>query len=260
MSFDLREVCSEASGTPLVFLPGLFLARRLWNGVLEHCARLGRSAFVCERSFIAWVPRAMTLPQMADTLAAEFASVGIRRAIVVGGSFGGLLALEFARRRPDAVEHLVLSGVPGFGRDLRPGTTNGGLTRSVACAVAAQLFYDRNSIPAGLIDASLAEVRDPVRLPRMIHLLRVAKTYDMPTTVAEVRTPTALIWGERDSITPLARWSVVARCRDWHVTTIPGTGHAPMLERPEMFSDALQGVLPSSKKREEARAERWPSG
>jgi pimeloyl-ACP methyl ester carboxylesterase len=241
--FGLQRVHREGDRTPLVFLPGLFLAGRLWDGVIARCAKFRRPAFLCERSFIAWVPNAMSLAQVADELCEELDAASIERAVVVGGSFGGLLALELAIRGPARVEQLVLSGVPGFGNDLKPGTTHGGLTRRVAFAVAEQLFFDRSRISNELVDASLHEVRNPVRLSRLVHLLRVAKRYDTANALARVQRPAALIWGERDTITPLGRWADEARRCDWPVTTISRTGHAPMLERPEAFSDALAEVL-----------------
>jgi 2-hydroxy-6-oxonona-2,4-dienedioate hydrolase len=237
--FGLRAMQREAGGTALVFLPGLFLGRRLWEGVLTHCPDFGRPVFVFDRSSIACVSKTMTLEHITDALYAELAATSVRRAILVGGSFGGLLALELAKRHPEFVERLILSGVPGFGRDLRPGTTHGGLTRQIALAVASQLFFDRSAIPDWLIDASLAEVRHPLRLPIMIRLLRAAKNYDTLSTIAEIHLPAALIWGERDTITPLGRWALEARRCDWQVTTIARTGHVPMLERPKAFSRAL---------------------
>lgn len=54
-------------------------------------------------------PPARTLRQVTDGLAALLDAEGIRRAHVVGGSFGGVVAQAFARAHPERVASLVLS-------------------------------------------------------------------------------------------------------------------------------------------------------
>jgi pimeloyl-ACP methyl ester carboxylesterase len=57
-------------------------------------------------------------------------------------------------------------------------------------------------------------------------------------------TPITLLWGEQDSITPLAqaqalqRWMPTAR-----LTTLPGVGHIPHIEAPEAFARALLAAI-----------------
>jgi pimeloyl-ACP methyl ester carboxylesterase len=54
-------------------------------------------------------PPARTLREMTDGLAALLDAEGVRRAHVVGGSFGGVVAQAFARAHPERVASLVLS-------------------------------------------------------------------------------------------------------------------------------------------------------
>src|SRR5438270_2670339 len=55
-----------------------------------------------------------TLEEVCDAASAILDREHVARAVVFGGSFGGLVAQAFRKRRPDQVEHLVLlsTGVP----------------------------------------------------------------------------------------------------------------------------------------------------
>lgn len=56
--------------------------------------------------------------------------------------------------------------------------------------------------------------------------------------------PVRLIWGEQDTITPLAQArSLQAWIPQATLTVLPGVGHIPHIERPQAFADALRVQL-----------------
>lgn len=241
--FRLRHVTPQGRGVPLVLLPGLFAGRWLWEGVLAQCALRRRTAFVCDTSFLGMSGAPSATEELADLLFDDLAAAGIERAVIVGGSFGGLLALEFAGRRAASVEHLVLSGAPGFGNDFRAGPrSRGALTPVRALEVAARVLHDHTLLPARFIEDARREIVDPARFVRMLRLLRAAGRSDTAHLLRRVSSPTALIWGAHDTVTPLAPWTAVVDT-SWSVRIIPRTGHAPMLEAPVPFSKALFAAI-----------------
>jgi 2-hydroxy-6-oxonona-2,4-dienedioate hydrolase len=54
--------------------------------------------------------RVLSVPELADALAAWMAAVPIRRATLLGNSFGCQIITAFAAAHPDAVSHVILQG------------------------------------------------------------------------------------------------------------------------------------------------------
>ena len=65
---------------------------------------------------------------------------------------------------------------------------------------------------------------------------------------AMIATMTAIIWGEKDTVTPLAQAEDLrALMRSAAMTVLPGLGHIPQIEDPEMFNGALVTQLMAMK-------------
>jgi pimeloyl-ACP methyl ester carboxylesterase len=63
-------------------------------------------------------PKDASFPQLADYVAHVAVTLGVQRAIVVGHSLGGGVALHLALRKPDLVDGLVLLAPAALGRSL----------------------------------------------------------------------------------------------------------------------------------------------
>lgn len=96
-------------GTPLVILHGLFGSGRNWQTIARHLADDYRVLTVDLRNHgdSCWTPT-MTIPEMADDLAAFLDRVRITEAVVVGHSLGGKAAMWFALTHPQRVDKLVV--------------------------------------------------------------------------------------------------------------------------------------------------------
>ena len=105
----------SGEGTPLIFLHGFSLDRRMWDGQFELVAERYRAIRYDARAhgrsqadsvqFADWDD----LRQLLDALE-------IPRAVIVGLSMGGRIAVDFALTDPDRVAGLVLvgAGLSGF--------------------------------------------------------------------------------------------------------------------------------------------------
>jgi pimeloyl-ACP methyl ester carboxylesterase len=61
---------------------------------------------------------------------------------------------------------------------------------------------------------------------------------------AELQAPTLVIWGETDTLTPLAQGRAVAMSLpNATLEVLPGTGHIPAIENPTAFDEAVLGFL-----------------
>ena len=62
--------------------------------------------------------------------------------------------------------------------------------------------------------------------------------------LAAIRMPVAILWGEADTVTPVAQGEALARLlRARRLTRLPGLGHVPHIEDPALFRSALDAAI-----------------
>lgn len=103
-----------AGQPPMLMLHGVTGSARHW----DHVARAFRDRYHClaldMRGFgdSQWSPEGKyESPDLAADLAAVFSSLGLRGAVIVGASWGGLVGLMHAADHPETVSRLVLVDV-----------------------------------------------------------------------------------------------------------------------------------------------------
>ena len=74
--------------------------------------------------------------------------------------------------------------------------------------------------------------------------LRASLEYDFRDRLPEVKVPTLIVWGEKDSIIPVRDADEFERLiEDSRKVVMKDTGHIPMAERPIAFNDLLVDFL-----------------
>lgn len=206
-------------------------------------------------------------PQAA--VVAEFMQrVGLERAVVVGSSMGGAVALELALSRPDLVGGLVLvdcsvglgDGGPsdgGAGRRQSRRQTVGlrmlglllrvpGLDWFLAESVLTSRAIVRGLLTSAYADPATAtsEVVDGYVTPLLTNdapgaFVELAKSWLVgqppgpSRPLSQVKAPTLVIWGQEDRWVPLEVGRRVAEgIRGARLEVVPGCGHLPHEESP----------------------------
>ncbi|MFI8963409.1 alpha/beta fold hydrolase [Streptomyces sp. NPDC053493] len=171
--------------------------------------------------------------------------VGIGRAVLAGGSSGGVQARIVAGRHPDRVAGLVLLGVPATLAD-KPGIARvreivEGLRDPVDRAFAEEFAAGLTAepVPPGFLATVVDEnLKSPARVWR--ESLRGLLETDLRATLAGILVPTLLVWGDEDPV--LGRedqqtiLDAVPRSR---MIVYEGVGHVPYWERPERLARDL---------------------
>lgn len=241
-------------GPPLLLVHPAFATWRAWAPAVPHL----------ERSFEVLAPTLvghfegpplppgteMGLRAAADGLERELDARGWDTAHVAGCSFGGVLALELARRgrarsavalspggdfrrlgplaRRRIAVVLWLTGV--LGRRALPLAD-----RLCGSALGRRIVFAQASAhPARLDPEDAANVfRATVQCPTYRELLR-ASLRDDPPPFEEIRSPVLVAWGSRDRLLPYRLYAGPLRdaLRGAEFRTLHGVGHLAMLDDP----------------------------
>jgi pimeloyl-ACP methyl ester carboxylesterase len=108
----------------------------------------------------------------------------------------------FTLARPDLIKNLVLTGSSGlyertFG-DSFPRKND----RSYIRKKTEEVFYDPSIATEDLVDEVFAVVNDRMKGIKTVMLARSAIKHNMLNDLPKIKTPTCLIWGKQDNVTP----------------------------------------------------------
>lgn len=239
------------SGPAIVLLHGFTQDSRVWKLQIESLSK--------NFTVIAWdAPGAglssdptekFTIADWTDCLAGLMDSEGIKKAHILGISWGGLLAQEFYKRYPDRVLSLILT-------DTTVGWT-GALSDSVANARLAACIHDSSlptqdfvlkylsgmfsdSVPSTIKDELARIMNDthPIGFRLMATAVAIADTRALLPTI---KAPTLLIWGESDKRSPLsAAYQMRDAIHGAKLEIISGAGHISNMEKPIQFNKVVK--------------------
>ncbi len=164
---------------------------------------------------------------------------------LVGHSFGGLLAAEFAAAAPRAVSRLVLIDPVGLWRDDHP-VQNWMLLSEVARKTA--LFADPNSEAARRFFDVPTDANERIEtLSQFIWAQACTGKFVWPVAdrgltrrIHRIAAPTLIVWGNADGvIAPVYANEFAQRIAGAQVEMIDRAGHLPHLERQEPVVEAI---------------------
>jgi pimeloyl-ACP methyl ester carboxylesterase len=192
-------------------------------------------------------------------------TLGVQHATIVGHSFGGGVAMQFAYQHPEMCDRLVLVGSGGLGREVS------WLLRLVTLPLAEQtmpLLFQRRVADAGIAVSRFLHRRG-LRAPHVGEMLRsyasLAGAENRKAFVRTIRTviepsgqtvsaldrlylaahvPTLIVWGANDQIIPVAHAHAAhVAIAGSRLEILPDLGHFPHTQDPERFVEVLVDFL-----------------
>lgn len=237
---------------PVVLLHGLGADATYWAPAVHALRRAGRTAVVLDapgsgRSDTPATRDGLSLPARVAAVEALGAALRLDRIDLVGHSLGGATAGLFALAHPGRIGALVLVDAAGFsratpaqleefGKLTRPGS------RTEGRRLMDLLFFRTPLPPAGAVVDGLSR---RFREPNVQTTIELAGRPDVLLgREADLPPGTALVWGEKESLFPVAdARAAAARIPGATLTVVPGAGHDVPLEKPAAFARALLDAL-----------------
>ena len=245
------------SGPPLVLIPGI-QGRWEWMypaiDTLKDYCRVISFSLAGDRGSGRLLDPDRGFEGYLDQLEEVMAHVGLNNAAVCGVSFGGLIALHWAARRPECTQALILVSTPP--PDWKPNSRAGWDLR--APRLLSPLFAAQSPFRLGpeiwrAFDSvgkrlaftcrQLARIIvSPFSPMQMAQRLELVSVVDFETDCLQVTAPTLILTGEPllDRVVPVNETlSYIGRIAMASHATIERTGHIGLVTRPKDFAEVV---------------------
>jgi pimeloyl-ACP methyl ester carboxylesterase len=185
--------------------------------------------------------------------------LGVERAILVGNSAGGTIALLMALTYPQRVRALVLvdpavythGGWMGLVRFVantpqmqRIGPLVARRIRGWGIDFGRSAWHDPSRITAEVWEGYLKPLQAENWDRALWEMVRASQSHDLAERLAEIRMPCLVITGDDDRIVPTEQSVRLAdELPGAELVVIPDCGHVPHEECPEPFLQAVTGFL-----------------
>jgi pimeloyl-ACP methyl ester carboxylesterase len=263
-----RAFVKMGSGPALLLLHGLGRDHTTWDQVID---RLAQEFTVIAPDFLGHgesdKPRAdYSIGGYANGMRDLLTILGIDKVTVVGHSFGGGVAMQFAYQFPERTERLVLVSAGGLGQEVTPAIRAillPGFHQLVTLLNLPGMRSITRSVLTGLADSGVAALRDLDEVADIVESWRDPKTrrairhlvrscIDLRGQVITMRDrayltaamPMAIVWGADDQVIPVEHAEFVGRLApDARLEIFDDSGHFPHKDDPERFIEFLTSFI-----------------
>lgn len=183
-----------------------------------------------------------TIADYADLMLDFLDAMRIKKAVLIGNSLGGAVALDLALRQDKRVAGLVLIGT-GARLRVKPEFLAGiGDNFEETVHVLVSWFYGPQA-KAELVKQGELELRASLP-PLLFKDFSACDRFDVMERLGEIRVPTLVICGEEDRLTP-RKYSEYLRehISGARLVIVPRAGHMVMIEKPQEVAGAVREFL-----------------
>lgn len=231
-------------GTPIIILHGLMGGLSNFHGVTDFFPDKGYKILIPELPIYEMPVLKTNVKNFAKFLEGFLEYKQLKDVILLGNSLGGHIGLLHTKLYPEMVRALVITGSSGlYESAMGDGYPRRGDYEFIK-KKAEMVFYDPEVATKEIVDEVFATVNDRNKIIRTLAIAKSAIRHNMAKDLPKMKTPTCIIWGENDSVTPPnVATEFHELLPDSDLFWIEKCGHAPMMEHPEKFNELLYSWL-----------------
>ncbi|RMZ50643.1 alpha/beta hydrolase [Flavobacteriaceae bacterium PRS1] len=227
-------------GTPIIILHGLMGGLSNFDGVTDFFSNNGFKVVIPKLPLYTKSLLKTNVKSFAKYLFDFIIYKDFDNVILLGNSLGGHIALYHTKIYPEKVKALIITGSSG----LYESAMGSGYTKrrdyEVIKKKAQDVFYDPKVATKEIVDEVYEIVNDRNKLIKTLAIAKSAIRHNMSKDLPNMKTPTCIIWGKNDVVTPPEVAEVFQELLpDSDLFWIDKCGHAAMMERPKEFNQIL---------------------
>ncbi|HEX8398210.1 MAG TPA: alpha/beta hydrolase [Pyrinomonadaceae bacterium] len=249
---------TRGAGEPLILIPGFAAGAWIWRWQVEDLSE--------DFQVVTFDPRGVGQSKInenavvsLETIAADIAGLlddlKIEKANVLGASFGGFVAQQFALSFPERLNKLILACTSAGGKNhvapeleiLAAFVSTGDLNKSerirrfIVPAFTPE-FYAANQETV----EKVCELREQNFVPETVYMqqLRAATTFDFESRLQEIKAETLVLTGDRDVVVPPQNSALLAeKISNARLKTIKNGSHMFFIENAAEFNQAVRKFI-----------------
>ncbi len=249
--YEERGAAKRPRDPAILLMHGFFFDGRSWKGQVEPLSALGRVVILDGPGHgRSEAPPRFSLEDHADALLDVYAELGLERAVLVGLSWGGMVAMRMALQHPEKVRAMALLDTSAGAellqnrvkyRLLAAFTRRYGFppamveTQMLPKFFSPEYLRDHREAARGYMRVGAGFDRDGVSRAALAVLI---KRKSIEPSLGRVRAPTLVICGSEDAATPLHRSETIAQgIPGAKLIVLPRVGHMSAIEQPAAVNE-----------------------
>ena len=240
-----ESILSNPKKEPIILLHGLFGSLSNWSNVVDYFSNdFEIFTPVLPLYELSFKEKLKSLTQFLHQYIKENK---IHNPILIGNSLGGHVALLYSLKYPENVKKLILVGSSGlYENDLGSSFVRVRDYKFIQSKVE-EVFDVKEVISNELIQEVYQTANTPSKAVSLIKIAREAKKQNLREELKNIKTPSLLIWGMQDRVTPPSVAKEFEQfLPDARLRMIDNCGHVPMMEQPVLFNQYVNEFIKAS--------------
>ena len=226
----------KGEGFPLILLHGLMGGVDNFGSMVDVVADAGFKVLAPDLKLFKVPLLKASIKYLSGYINDFMRHKNLGKAVLVGNSLGGHIALVFSKKYPKKVKGMVLTGSSGLYEKAMGDSFPRRGDYEYIKVKTEEVFYDPKTATKELVDKVFDIANKRASVIRLLAFAKSAIRHNMAKDIPHFTMPVCLIWGKQDKVTP----PYVAE--EFHslfpnskLFWIDKCGHSPMWEHPDKF-------------------------
>ena len=238
----------KGEGQVIILLHGLMGGLSNFKDVINFFSTKNYKVIIPELPIYSLPLKKTTVTAFSDFLEVFIEYKKLNNVIILGNSLGGHIGLIFSNKNPNLVKSLVLTGSSGLYENSMGESYPKRENYDYIKRKTQEVFYNPDVATKEIVDEVFETVNNREKLVRTLAIAKSAIRHNMSKELPNIKTPTLLIWGENDLVTPPeVAIEFKSLLPNSELKWIKKCGHAPMMEYPIEFNRILSNWLNQKK-------------
>ncbi|WP_126245748.1 alpha/beta fold hydrolase [Chitinophaga rhizosphaerae] len=248
MNYEIKtqgkfKFIEEGEGEPVILLHGLFGALSNFSGTIEYFKQFNKVVIPMLPLFDLNILET-SVGGLAKYVHKFIEALDYNNFHLMGNSLGGHVALVYILKHPERVKSLILTGSSGLFENGMGETYPKRGDYEYIRNKTALTFYDPAMATKELVDEVFEITSNRLKVIKIITLAKSAIRHNLGEELTTIKTPTLLIWGLNDTVTPpMVGEEFHKLIPNSELHFIDKCGHAPMMEVPDEFNRIMHDYL-----------------